>query len=124
MLEGRFEQLNDIEIHGFRMDRNALDAVLRHPPNLMHLRLESNKIGNEGCGELALGLKEGCPHLQTLNLKYSSIDSLSDALGQLRSLTCLEISFNRIRRIQPALYALILQLDTFDVFLCPLEDPP
>ena len=154
LLEGRFEQLNHIHIEQFRMERKALDAVLhqvpnlahldlgsnyignegcgqlaealreRACPNLTHLHLDRNNIGNEGCGQLALGLKEGCPHLQTLDLQNNSIRALPDALGQLRSLTRLYISWNRIRRIQPALYGLILQLDEFHAFNCPLEDPP
>ena len=48
VLEGRFEQLNDIRIKGFRMERNALDAVLRQLPNLTHLDLIGNEIGAEG----------------------------------------------------------------------------
>ena len=71
-----------------------------------------------------LGLKEGCPDLWSLILKKNEIDALPDALGQLRSLTRLDISSNSIRRIQPALYGLILQLGAFDAFDCPLEDPP
>ena len=94
------------------------------PPTSRTSALNRTRLAMRGVVSWLSASRRAVPHLQTLNLKYSSIDSLSDALGQLRSLTCLEISFNRIRRIQPALYALILQLDTFDVFLCPLEDPP
>ena len=91
-------------------------------PNLTYLDLGWNNINNEGCGQLALGLKVGCPHLQTLNLGSNIIETLPDALGQLRSLTCLDISYNFIKRIQPALSALFLQLDTLDADDDILED--
>ena len=83
--EGRFEQLNHIEIDGFGMERKALDAVLRQVPNLTDLDLTYIEIGKEGCGHLALGLEEDHPDVQTLDLLSSSIGALPDALGQLRS---------------------------------------
>ena len=42
-----------------------------------------------------LGLKEGCPDLQTLVLRNNSVDVLSDALGLLRSFIYLDIFMER-----------------------------
>ena len=52
MLEGRFEPLDAIQINGVRMERNALDAVVRQLPDLTHLHLDRNEIGSEGCGQV------------------------------------------------------------------------
>ena len=74
VLEGRFEQLNDIQIDGFGMERNALDAVLRQLPNLTTLKLIANNIGTEGCGHLAEALREhACPNLTHLDLGSNGI---------------------------------------------------
>ena len=71
VLEGRFEQLNEIKIEGVSMKRNALDAVLRQVPNLTHLDLERNDIGAKGCGHLAEALREhACPSLTHLHLQW------------------------------------------------------
>ena len=52
MLEGRFEPLDAIQINGVRIERNALDAVVRQLPDLTHLHLDRNEIGSEGCGQV------------------------------------------------------------------------
>ena len=87
---------------------------------LTHLDLSINCIGNEGCARLALSLSESCPNLRSLGLDCNGIGFLPDSLGQLRSLTSLNIGCNNITRIQPALYDLILQLKWLSVYRTPL----
>ena len=63
-----------------------------------------------------------CPDLRYLSLSNVGITALPDAMGELRSLTCLNISYNAIRCIEPSLYGLILQLKYLDVYNTPLKD--
>ena len=103
-LEGRFEQLSDIEIKGFEMVTGALDALLRQLPSLCSLRLRNNEIGAEGCARLAQALEQhACPHLTRLDLAWNKIDTegctrLAQALEQhaLPSLACLDLGWNKI----------------------------
>ena len=57
-------------------------------------------------------------------MSCDNIDIVPDVLGQLRLLTCLHICSNSIRRLQPALHGLVLQLEAFVASQCPLEDLP
>ena len=91
---------------------------------LTHLSLEGNSIGNKGCEHLVGGLLKGCRGLQELDLSRNNIDALPGAMKELGSVTSLNISINRIKRIQSALYGLILGLNDFQAKYNPLEDPP
>ena len=84
VLEGRFEQLNEITIEGFAMKMNALDALLLQLPSLTTLRLWKNKIGAEGCLRLAQSLQQhGSPRLSVLDLSANDIGPVGcAALGQ------------------------------------------
>ena len=103
-----------------------LAQVLRQRgcPNLVHLGLGENNVGDQGCAAVVRELVAGCPDLQHLDLSSNKIAALPDALGELRSITCLLVSDNCIARIQPALYSLILRLKTFSADRNPLQEPP
>ena len=97
-------------------------------PQLTHLYLGSdsasgNWIRSKGCARLVAGLR-GCPALQLLDLSSNGIRTLPDELQQLSSLRALHIDDNKLTRIQPALYDMILRLKYLNGEGNPLEDPP
>lgn len=56
VLEGRFDQLEHIDIREFALEADAVGAVLQQP-SLRTLHLVKNRLCNEGCVALARALK-------------------------------------------------------------------
>ena len=102
---------NDIEPAGSVRLAEALEKGAC--PSLSHLDLGMNEIGDEGCAALVLGLRS-CPRIKYLDLQRNNIETLPEALGEVLSLSILNISDNGIEgAISPAFYDLILNLDEF-----------
>ena len=112
---------NKFDAEGCKCLAQALEQ--RACPDLVALDLCNNAIGAEGCTALARGLA-GCPGIQELRLHDIKIVALPDGLGELRCLRLLDISYNGVRKVQPALYDWLLQLDQFHARGNPFESPP